>query len=60
MEIVPVIFCVAAIYAICGGILWAITLPVKGQDINDDLLFYVFAWPIELYRMYKYSQDGDY
>jgi hypothetical protein len=52
---------VLAIYATLGAILFVMSTPIQGQEYDDtaDLGFYVIAWPIEIYRMYKYNPDEE-
>lgn len=59
--LLTIIFVVAPLYVLAGFVLWMITLPAQGQEVNDvnDLLFYIVAWPVELYRMYKYLEDEE-
>jgi len=60
--ILQVIFWLALMYLFFGIVLYILTNPIQGQEQDNltDLKLYLLAWPVEIYRMYKYSKDEDY
>jgi hypothetical protein len=60
--VIQVVLTVIPIYLLIGLVLFLVPSPIQGQEYDNlaDLKLYLLAWPVELYRMYKYTKDGDY
>ena len=62
MSVLSILFFIAVCYVFIGAIIYILSTPIQGQDYDDvsDLKLYLTSWPIEIYRMYKHSDDEEY
>lgn len=61
MTLISLILWATLTYIFIGMVIYLVSLPTYSRYTDTDYLkLYMWAWPIELYRMYTHSQDGDY